>query len=48
MGALGIRFSCYNSNDKLLYVIDDKMYLTCYRFSLFEELEMSDLGKQKL
>lgn len=37
--ALGLRLSCYNPKLKLLYVVDDKMYLTCYDFlSLFDEL----------
>lgn len=36
---LGLRLSCYNPNLKLLYVVDDKMYLSCYDFSsLFDEL----------
>ena len=30
---LGITTSCYNEKSNLLFVIDDKMYLTCYDFS---------------
>jgi WD40 repeat protein len=28
--------------------MDDKMYITCYQISAFEELEKSDLGREKL
>ena len=47
-GALGVRFSCYNPKARLLYVVDDKMYLSCYQISVFESLEKSDIGKEKL
>lgn len=30
---LGITTSCYNSNKNLLYLVDDKSYLSCYDFS---------------
>ena len=45
---LGIRFSCYNHQERLLYLVDDKMFLTCYYISLFEDLEKNDLGREKL
>jgi len=45
---LGIRFSCYNHEDRLLYVVDDKMFLTCYEISLFEDLLKSHLEREKL
>jgi hypothetical protein len=36
---LGLRLSCYNPQLKLLYLVDDKMYLSCYDLnSLFDEL----------
>jgi hypothetical protein len=38
-GTLGVRLSCFNKKDGLLYVVDDKMYLSCYDYShLFEDL----------
>lgn len=29
---LGVRLSCFNKRDGLLYIIDDKMYLSCYDY----------------
>jgi hypothetical protein len=31
-GNVGIRLSCFNPIKKLFYVVDDKMFLSCYNF----------------
>jgi hypothetical protein len=30
---VGVRLSCYSRRSQLLYVVDDKMYLSCYDLS---------------
>ncbi len=45
---LGIRHTCYNSLCKLLYVVDDKMFLSCYRITVFEDLDKSDISREKI
>lgn len=45
---LGIRHSCYNNISNLLYVVDDKMFLTCYDITVFKDLEKSDLSREKI
>jgi hypothetical protein len=43
---IGVRLSCVNKSNKLLYVVDDKMYLSCYSLTdVFNELEKRELGK---
>lgn len=34
---LGVRSSCYSDSLKQLFVVDDKMYLTCYSFDEIEQ-----------
>ena len=48
-GALGVRLTAYNPTTHRLYLIDDKMYLTCYDLHpLMSAIEALDLTKEKI
>jgi hypothetical protein len=48
MSPLGILCSCFSIKEKSLFIVDDKMYLTCYSFAdILTRMENTDYQKEK-